>query len=88
MHIVKDPVHGECYTPMKTKFIETDQGQAILIPEDFRIENPEEVLINESGGVYMVWPVKDPLLPLKQSIGQIPDDFMEDRNQPMLNVKS
>ena len=30
----------------------------------------------------------DLIYPAQQTVGIFPDDFMEDRNQPMLNIKS
>ena len=72
---------------LTTKVIQTEQGQAILIPDEYRTKE-KEILISKYGDVFTICPVKDPWLPFKQVVGTVPDNFMEDREQPMLNVKN
>lgn len=64
---------------LKAKVIQNDNGQSILLPKEFQL-NQEELFVNESGGVVFLWPTNDRWLPFKQTAGTFPDDFMEDRN--------
>ena len=67
---------------LKAEIIECDEGQAILLPESLRT-NRTEFYINASGSHFILAPVDDPGRPLRQVLGKFPEDFMEDRNQPM-----
>ena len=74
---------------LKAKVFQSDKGQAILLPDGFNLNDNEEMFINESGGIVFLWPandscpVADPWLPLRLSIGKMPPDFMEEREQPL-----
>ena len=71
---------------LKAKVFESDKGQAILIPKEFHTDQ-KELFFNDMGGVYVFWPTNDRWLPFKQTAGTFPEDFMNDREQPMLNVE-
>lgn len=69
---------------MKTEVIsvETDaNGQAIRIPNDFRI-NDDKVYIKQSGNVLYIIPYHNPWQNIFDSVNEFSADFMEDRKQP------
>ena len=63
------------------KVFRSGNSQAVRIPKEFHTEC-REFLIRKVGEGYLLCPVDDPWLPLRLSIGQMPDDFMSDREQP------
>ena len=44
---------------LTTKVIQTEQGQAILIPDEYRTKE-KEILISKYGDVFTICTVKDP----------------------------
>lgn len=70
---------------LKAKVIQTKDGQALLLPAEFQT-NRKELLVEKNDDVFVFWPEDDYWLPFKQVAGTFPEDFMEDREQPMLNV--
>ncbi len=66
---------------MTAKVFRSGNSQAIRIPRELQT-NLKELSIRKVGDGYILFPADDPWLPLRLSIGQIPDDFMEDRDQP------
>ncbi len=71
---------------LKTKIIQTEEGSALLVPDEFKT-NEKKILVSGSSGAYVFGPVDDPMRPFRQVIGTFPENFMEDREQPMLNDK-
>ena len=71
---------------VRTKIIQTEEGSALLVPDELKT-NEKKLLVNELWGGYIFCPVDDPMRPFRQVIGTFPKDFMEDREQPMLNDK-
>lgn len=60
---------------MKTiKVFKIGNSQVIWMPGEF--------IISKAGEGYILYPNDDPWWSLKQSIGKMPEDFMEEREQP------
>ena len=70
------------------KIIQSDTDEAIIIlPKSLHTEQKELFIDKLGEDGFILFPPDDPLYPAKQVVGTFPEDFMEDRNQPMLNVK-
>ena len=63
------------------KVFQSGNSQAIRIPKEVQTDL-QEFLIRRVGKGYILCPVDDPWFPLRLSIGQMPEDFMADREQP------
>ena len=63
------------------KVFQSGNSQAIRIPKEMRTAL-SELVIRKVGDGYILFPVDDPWFPLRLSIGQMPDDFMPERDQP------
>ena len=63
------------------KVFQSGNSQAIRIPKETQT-NQKEFSIHKIGDGYILSPINDPWFPLKRSIGKIPSDFMNERNQP------
>ena len=61
--------------------IEYNKGQAIKIPDEMQTSQ-REFSLKKIGNGYLLYPTDDPWFPLRLSIGQMPEDFMSDREQP------
>ncbi|MBO6178945.1 MAG: hypothetical protein IKN12_06860 [Selenomonadaceae bacterium] len=66
---------------MTALVIKDDSYQAVRIPKELETER-EEFIIKRVGKGYLLMPTDDPWFPLRLSIGQMPDNFMEDREEP------
>ena len=66
---------------MTAKVFQSGNSQAIRIPKEFQTTQ-QEFLIRKIGNGYILCPIDDPWFPLRLSIGQMPDDFMNNREQP------
>ncbi|MGN8773973.1 antitoxin [Candidatus Weimeria sp. HCP3S3_B5] len=66
---------------MTAKVFQSGNSQAIRIPKEFHTDL-KEFIISKVGDGYILYPADDPWYPLKQSIGKMPSDFMEYRDQP------
>lgn len=66
---------------LTAKVFQSGNSQAIRIPKEVQT-NLREFLIRKVGEGYILCPVDDPWLPLRLSIGEMPDDFMSVREQP------
>ncbi len=66
---------------MTAAVIQNKNYQAIRIPNDLKTER-KEFLIKKVGEGYLLSPIDDPWFPLRLSIGQMPEDFMMEREQP------
>ncbi len=56
-------------------------GQAIQIPEDFRIDD-DKVYLKKSGNIIYIIPFHKPWQNLLESLDEFTPDFMDKRNQP------
>ena len=63
------------------KVFQSGNSQAIRIPKEAHTEQ-NEFYIQWLGGGFVLFPTDDPWFPLRHSIGMIPDDIMENREQP------
>lgn len=66
-----------------TRIFQNGNSQALRIPQEMRTEK-KEYCISKIGDIYIAFPSDDPWSPVRQVIGTFPEDFMEDRNQPLL----
>ncbi len=66
---------------LKAKVFQSGNSQAIRIPKEVQTDQ-KEFAIRKMGKGYILFPADDPWYPLRFSIGQMPEDFMEDREQP------
>ena len=69
---------------LTAKVFQSGNSQAIRIPKEIQTTEKESI-IRESAGCYYLIPTKDPWALLRQCIGQADDDFIFDRNQPLLD---
>lgn len=63
------------------RVFQSGNSQAIRIPKEMQT-NQEEFHIRKVGEGYILCPVNDPWFPLRFCIGQMPEEFMTDREQP------
>ncbi|MBR1707778.1 MAG: AbrB/MazE/SpoVT family DNA-binding domain-containing protein [Clostridia bacterium] len=66
---------------LTAKVFQSGNSQAIRIPKEVQTTLPE-LSIRKVGDGYVLFPADDPWFPLRLSIGQMPEDFMVDRDQP------
>lgn len=66
---------------LTAKVFQSGNSQAIRIPKEVQT-TLSELSIRKVGDGYVLFPAEDPWFPLRLSIGQMPDDFMLDRDQP------
>ena len=66
---------------MTATVISDGNHQAISIPQEMQTER-KEFIIRKVGEGDLLFPVDDPWYPLRLSIGQMSDDFMEKSGQP------
>lgn len=64
-----------------TKVFQNGNSQAIRIPQEMRTTD-KEFYIAKVGNAYIAYPIDDPWMPVRQTIGGFSDDFMEERQQP------
>ena len=66
---------------LTAKVFRSGNSQAIRIPKEVQTDR-KEFAIRKVGDGFILFPADDPWFPLRLSIGQMPDDFMIDREQP------
>ncbi len=66
---------------IKTRVFKNGNSQALRIPQEFKTDT-SEYIINKIGDVFIACPVSNPWASVKMVIGDLPYDFMPDRNQP------
>ena len=71
----------EVFEMMTAKVFQSGNSQAIRIPKEVQTDL-REFYIKKVGEGYILYPVDDPWFPLKLSIGQMPEDYMCERDQP------
>ncbi len=69
---------------MTTRIIQNGDSQAMIIPEELRMERTE-YCIDKKGEVFIVFPAEDRWASTRQVIGKFPSDFMREREQPSWN---
>jgi len=70
-----------------TKVFQNGNSQALRIPQNMRTEI-KDYYIGKIGEIYIAYPADDPWACIRQVIGDFPDDFMNDREQPSWNEVS
>ena len=66
---------------LTAKVFQSGNSQAIRIPKEVQTTR-SEFAIRKVGEGFILFPADDPWFPLRLSIGQMPDDFMADTEQP------
>lgn len=69
---------------LKTKVFQSGNSQAIRIPKELQTDKTE-FFIRRVGDSYVLFPIDDPWFPLRATMGTFPQDFMDDREQPMID---
>ena len=72
---------------LTAKIFQSGNSQAIRIPKEAQTDQ-KEFFIRRLGKGFILFPTDDPWYPLRESIGMIPDDFMEERSQPSMDHMS
>jgi antitoxin VapB len=69
---------------MKTaKLFQNGRSQAVRLPKEFRMPG-HEVYVKKVGNAVVLLPTGDPWDAFESSLGQFPDDFLDERAQPEL----
>ena len=68
----------------RAKVFQSGNSQAIRLPKEFRTDQKEYVVRKFGDCIFLV-PADDPWALLKQVVGKFDDDFLSDRNQPMIS---
>lgn len=72
---------------MKTaKLVINDDNQAVILPKEFQFQD-NEVYIKKVGNVLILIPKLNPWQTLRESLNLFSDDFMENREQPSLEIR-
>jgi antitoxin VapB len=72
---------------MNTAKLTTDGiNQVIILPEDFHLSGTE-VYIKKVGNAIVLLSKDNPWQTLFESLDQFSDDFMTDRNQPVMQTR-
>ena len=69
------------------KVIQDGTCQIVTIPEGFHLKQ-REFYIKEFGEGYILMPTDDPWYLVRNSIGALPEDFMNTRDQPMMSEEA
>ena len=62
------------------KVFKSGNSQALRIPKEVSTDK-KEFYIRRIGEGYIIYPTDDPWLPLRETMGTFPEDFMSDREQ-------
>jgi antitoxin VapB len=72
---------------MNTAKLTTDgTNQVVILPEDFQLSGTE-VYIKKVGNAIILFSKDNPWQSLFESLDQFSDDFMTDRNQPVMQTR-
>lgn len=72
---------------MKTaKLFKNGRSQAVRLPKEYQF-NGNDVFIKKFNNIVMLFPKNDPWAPLINSLDQFSDDFIDERNQPVVNER-
>ncbi len=63
------------------KLFQNGQSQAVRLPKEFRIQG-KEVFVKKIGMIVILIPKNNPWQPFLNSLKNISDDFMKEREQP------
>ena len=70
----------------RAKLFQNGQSQAVRLPKDFRFEG-DSVTIKRVGKAVVLLPREEPWDTLFTALEQFSSDFMEDREQPPLDIR-
>lgn len=68
------------------KIFRNGQSQAIRLPKEYRFEG-SKVYLKRMGNAVVLIPEHDSWQPLIDSLAMFSDDFMDERNQPPVQVR-
>ena len=69
---------------LTAKVFQSGNSQAIRIPKEMHTTE-KEYIIRKSGNCLFLFPSNDPWALLRQSVGQVDEDILFERDQPMLD---
>ena len=69
---------------LTAKVFQSGNSQAIRIPKEVHTDQ-KDFIIRKFGECLILYPTDDPWYPLRQTLGTFPEDFMDDREQPMIS---
>lgn len=70
----------------QAKLFQNGQSQAVRLPKDFRFEG-DKVAIKRVGKAVVLLPYNEPWDTLLESLFMFSSDFMDERNQPPMDVR-
>lgn len=70
----------------QAKLFQNGQSQAVRLPKDFRFEG-NSVAIKRVGKAVVLLPYNEPWDTLLDSLSMFSSDFMDERNQPPVDVR-
>jgi antitoxin VapB len=80
-------LHGKEVADMKTaKLFKSGNSQAVRLPKAYNFEG-REVYVNKLGRTVILIPKDDPWEMLVSSLDRFTDDFMAEREQPVLQAR-
>jgi antitoxin VapB len=68
------------------KLLTNGDTQAVILPKEFQFQG-SEVYIKTVGSVIVLFSKENPWQPLIDSLSLFSDDFMENREQPKLEIR-
>ena len=68
---------------LTAKVFQSGNSQAIRVPKEAQTDQ-KEYNITKIGNCLILSPTEDPWYPLRLTMGTFPDDFMDERDQPMI----
>lgn len=68
------------------KLKDDGKNQVVVLPKDFRLSG-NEVYIKKVGNAIVLLSKENPWQPLFESLDHFSDDFMTDRNQPIVQAR-
>ena len=70
----------------QAKIFQNGQSQAVRLPKEFRFEG-DSVAIKRVGNAVVLLPYNEPWNTLFDALEQFSSDFMDNRNQPPVEVR-
>lgn len=70
-----------------TRVFQNGNSQALRIPQEMRTDK-RDFYIRKVGDVFIAYPIDDPWAPVRQAMGTIPLDYMNEREQPSWDTVS
>ncbi len=73
---------------MKTaKLFQNASGQAVQLPKEFQFHG-DRIYIKKMGDAVILLPVQDSWKTLTDSLTRFTEDFMQERDQPLIQTRS